>query len=149
RRAQSNQIAPAEIDAEVLFTANIERGRARNDERERAHAGEKTFAQEVDVLRRNEMQHRNLFQTTGIDEEFKDVAPTDEGGKKQRQNSERKGDSKALDRAARFPEQNDSGDQRGYVGIKDSAECLFIGGLDHDLKRFDKRQLFTQAILNQ
>ena len=100
RGAQSNQIAPAEIDAEVLFTANIERGCARNDERKRAHASEKTFPQEVDVLRGNEMQHRNFLHASGIDEEFEDVAPDDEGGEKRCQNSERERDGKTLDRTA-------------------------------------------------
>ena len=65
------------------------------------------------------MQHRNLFQAAGLNEEFKDVAPNDEGGEKRRQNSERKGDGKALNRTACFPEENDRGDQRGYISIKD------------------------------
>ena len=68
RRAQGNQIAAAEIDAEVLFAAKIKRRRAGNDERERAHAGEKAFAEEVNILRRNQVHHRNLFHATGIDE---------------------------------------------------------------------------------
>src|SRR5438477_3127615 len=95
------------------------------------------------------MHHRNPFHPAGINEEFEDVASNDERGEKRRQNSERKGDSKPFDRAARFPEQNDRGDQCSYVGVKDRTECLFVSGLDRDLERFAKGEFFTQALVNQ
>src|SRR5437763_9972965 len=95
------------------------------------------------------MHHRNPFHPAGINEEFEDVASNDERGEKRRQNSERKRDSKPFDRAARFPEQNDRGDQRSYVGVKDRTESLFVSGLGRDLERFGKREFFTQALINQ
>ena len=51
-RAQSEQIAAAKIHAKILFTSKVKGRATGNDQRERQHAGEETFAEKVEVMRR-------------------------------------------------------------------------------------------------
>ena len=53
RRAHSHEVTAAEIDAEISFTADVKRGRAREDKGDRAHTGEEPFAEEINVLGRD------------------------------------------------------------------------------------------------
>ena len=57
--------------------------------------------------------------------------------------------AKPLDRAACLPEQNDRGDQRRDVGVKDRTERFLVSGLYRDLERFAKGEFFAQALVNQ
>ena len=50
RCAQCNQIAAAKIDAEILLATEVKGSRSSEQQRERAHTGNKAFAQEIDVL---------------------------------------------------------------------------------------------------
>ena len=149
RRAQRDQIAAAEIDAEIPVAAHVKRRRARNDQGEREHAGEEAFAEEVDVLRRDQVQHRDLFHPAGIDEPAEEIPPDDERREERGQDAERKRNRETFDRPARFPEQNRRRDQGRDVGVEDRAERLFVGGLDRDLERFPERQFFPQSLVNQ
>src|SRR5204862_2996079 len=87
-RTQSEEVASSEIDAEVLFAPNIKRSRAGDDQRERAHAREKTLAEEIDVLRGDQVQHRNLLYAVRVDEPAEDIAPHDERGEKRSENAD-------------------------------------------------------------
>ena len=50
-----------EIDAEIAIAPNYESGRARDQEREGKHNGKEAFAEEIDVLGGDEMQHGNAL----------------------------------------------------------------------------------------
>ena len=97
RRAHRHQVAAAEIDAEIFFTPNIKGGRAGKEERERAHAGKKTFAKEINVLRRNQMQHRDALSDVPYRQtNSRKFRPTISAVNKRGQNAERKRDGETL-----------------------------------------------------
>src|SRR5207248_11579645 len=77
RRAHPHEIATPKVDAEVSFTARIKRSRAAEDQRERTHAGDKPFAQEINVLRRNQLQHRNAVYPACVYEPTENIPADD------------------------------------------------------------------------
>ena len=82
RRAQREHVAALEIHPEVAIAAQDEGGPARDQQSERAHRRDEAFAEEVDVLRRDEVEHRNALHLFGIDEPTEEIPPNDQRGEK-------------------------------------------------------------------
>src|SRR5207237_10417676 len=78
---QRHQIATTKIDAEVAVAAHVKCHRPGQKQCERTHAREKTFTEKVDVLRRNQMQHRDALQSPRIDKPTEKIPADDEGRK--------------------------------------------------------------------
>src|SRR5205085_11358749 len=95
---------PSNPDTELLVAAQTKRCLARHNECEREHAGEKTFSQKVNVLGRNEVQHRDFFDASGINEPFQGIATNNERSEKRGENAKAQRNGETFDRPARCPE---------------------------------------------
>src|SRR5450432_1083662 len=67
RGAERKQVAAFKINTEIAIAPDDKRGRAGDEQGERAHAGDETFAQEVNVLRGDKMEHRDPLHAAGVD----------------------------------------------------------------------------------
>src|SRR5438445_579851 len=74
---RSATIAPTEKESSKRKVTKIKITRMPRQS-EQAHAGKKAFAEEVDVLRRNQMQHRDALQPSCIDKPTETVTADDE-----------------------------------------------------------------------
>ncbi len=149
RRAEREKIAALEIDPEVLFASKHESGRSRDNQGERAKHGDQALAQEIDVVRGNQLQHRNFLQPAGVHHPVEGIPANNEHGEHRGENAHGERDGETLHRPARLPEQDRRGDQRGDVGIEDRAERLVERGLDRNLERLAERQFLAQAFVNE
>src|SRR6202011_511127 len=134
---------------EVFLAPNVKRCCAGENQRKRTHAREKTFTEEVDVLRRNQMQHRDLLHPTRVHQPSERISPDDQRGEERRQNSEGQRNRETSDRTSRLPEQNNCGDQGRHICVKDGAERFLVGGFHRYFERLTERHLFAQSLVNQ
>ena len=129
-RAQREQIAALEIDAEIAIATHNESRRARDQQGQRKHRGEESFAEEVDMFRRDQVEHRDALDLVGVDKPAEKIPPDNQRSKERSEDAERERDRETFDRPARLPKQNRRRDQRGDVGVEDRAKRFFVGGLE-------------------
>ena len=95
------------------------------------------------------MQHRDFLYPASIHQPSERISSDDQRSEERRQDAEGQRNREASDRTSGLPEQNDCGDERGYVRVEDGAERFLVGGFHCHLERFAERHFFAQPLVNQ
>ena len=112
-------------------------------------SGDPAFAEEIELLLRYQIEHRKLLQPELFNQPAECGAREEQGRKHGGDDAKRESNGEAFHRTRRLPEEDDGGNERGDIGVKDCAEGFVVGGLQRCGQGFACSRFLAEPFIDE